>query len=352
LKTGNTITQVEIAKKLKISQKTVSRVLNKDPMVREDTRELVLGELARIGYAPNLNARNLVTGRQNAIGILMPGEYTLQSIYFTEALSGIMHETKKSGKELLFHSVSESPETIQDFNMFLHRVDALLIFNIGSERKIVPKLLKTISKSSKPFMLIESRPDGKYPFATIDNHLGGYLAGEHLLKLGHKKFCVISEKDASLWEYDQRRDGFLAAVETRSLSRRNVYLLDTEKRCELTPIAEKILSMKAEKRPTAFFLMNDHMARVLTVELEKRGFVIPRDFSIVGFNDIKRETELMHPFLTTIRQPFSELGTETVKALLKDNRDDARLMFKPELIIRETSAAPDAARKGRYEKNS
>lgn len=348
MKQGNTITQVEIAKRLNISQKTVSRVLNKDPMVKEDTREMVLSELARIDYAPNLNARNLVTGRQNAIGILMPGEYTLQSIYFTEALSGIMHETKKSGKELLFHSASKGGDAIPDFNIFLHRVDALLIFNIGSEREIVPKLLKTITKSSKPFILIESRPDRKYPFATIDNHLGGYLAGEHLLRLGHRKLCVISEKNASLWEYDQRREGFLASAEAKGISRCNICLLDTEERYNLAPIAERILSVKPAKRPTAFFLMNDHMARVLTVEFEKREYAVPHDFSIIGFNDMKRETELMHPFLTTIRQPFRELGMEAVNALLSGtDAGNIKLMFKPELIIRETCAVPEAERKER-----
>ena len=347
MKAGNTITQVEVAKKLNISQKTISRVLNKDPMVKGETREMVLGELARIGYAPNLNARNLVTGRQNAIGILMPGEYTLQSIYFTEALSGIMHETKKSGKELLFHSVSEGKETIQDFNVFLHRVDALLIFNIGSERETVPKLLKTIIKSSKPFILIESRPDKKYPFATIDNHLGGYLAGNHLLRLGHRKLCVISEKNASLWEYDQRRDGFLASAEEKGISNRDVCILDAEERNNLVPIVEKILSMKPGKRPTAFFLMNDHMARVLTVEFEKRGYAVPRDFSIIGFNDIKRETELMHPFLTTVRQPFRELGMEAVRALVEEKAGGSiRLTVEPELIIRETCAAAVSEQKG------
>lgn len=345
MKAGNTITQAEVAKKLNISQKTISRVLNKDPMVKGATRKMVLGELARIGYAPNLNARNLVTGRQNAIGILMPGEHTLQSIYFTEALSGIMHETKKSGKELLFHSVSDGEEAIQDFNVFLHRVDALLIFNIGSERETVPKLLKTIIKSSKPFILIESRPDKKYPFATIDNHFGGYLAGNHLLRLGHRKLCVISERNASLWEYDQRRDGFLASAGEKGISNRDVCILDAEERNNLVPIVEKILSMKTGKRPTAFFLMNDHMARVLTVEFEKWGHSVPRDFSIVGFNDIKRETELMHPFLTTVRQPFRELGMEAVRALLEEKAGgNIRLTVEPELIVRETCAAPDVPR--------
>ncbi len=302
---------------------------------------MVLNELTRINYVPNLNARNLVTGKNNAVGVLIPGEYARKSIYFADTLDGMIQESRECGKDILFHKAPESDaaEGLKNFRLFLNRIDGLLVFNVGADRNLIDSFMEPIIKSSKNFMLIDNQPHKKHPFATIDNFHGGYIAVDYLLRLGHRKICFVSVQDR-LFEYIEREKGFHAAFEKHGNPDRNAYALNISDPAAMGTETEEILSLPAGRRPTAFFAVNDRIARVLTIELEKRGYSVPGDFSIIGFNDVKRETELMHPFLTTVRQPFQQLGINAMKHLLSEEHRRHGFMLKPELVERETCSAP------------
>jgi LacI family transcriptional regulator len=178
----------------------------------------------------------------------------------------------------------------------------------------------------------------------VDDVLGGQLAGDHLRAQGHHRIAFVGGP-FSIRQVADRHAGFTAALDDSP----GIRLLATS---NLTVAAgrdagEKIADLPAARRPTAVFCANDLLALGVLQEMTSRGVRVPRDVAIVGYDDIEFAAAAAVP-LSSIRQPREQLGQAATQLLLEevnepDRHEHRHVVFRPELVVRESSAAKVAA---------
>lgn len=338
-------TQHIIAKELGISQMTVSRALNDSPLVKEETKKKIRDAARKLGYSINLNARNLATGRMGAVGILAPTKQATKSIYFLPALEGMIAEMDRYQVEMVFHDWDLEDEGRQSLESFAQRIDGLIIFNMGFTQKKKKQLMRALTAINIPYVLIQSRPEIKHPFISIDNWLGGVKGIEHLFSLGHEVIYCFSPKVDGDYEMERRFEGVMDAYKRRGETYSRDWLIETTID-DIAVCLGEVLRIEGDQRPEAFFVFNDLYARALVDELAILEYSVPDDFSIVGFNDFLPYSEMRRPYLTTIRQPFKKLGEQAVNLVMEGNVDEnVGISVEPELIIRESCGCATRAAK-------
>ena len=189
-----------------------------------------------------------------------------------------------------------------------------------------------------PVVAVESGVNASIPIATVDQRAGAMAATRHLLNLGHKTVWHLAGPND--WqEADERISGWKAALDAARAP------TPAPLRGDWTPrsgyeLGEALLKIKDL---TAIFVANDQMALGLLRRLHEAGREVPRDISIVGFDDIP-EAAYFTPPLTTVRQDFAELGRRCLRILLariEGDREPTRLVVRPELVVRDsTGTAP------------
>ena len=338
------VTQKVIAKKLGISQITVSRVLNQSPAVSPLTREMVLREMGKAGYTMNRNARNLVGKRKGTIGVVFPRIDNMGSIYFLPTLMGIGQGI--NAHHLLMHIVPSLDDTspLEAVDGIRGQVDGFIIFNLGSRSDFVQAMAGHLRRQAIAHVLIQSYKGAGYPHVTIDNHMGGVKAAAHLLELGHSRLAYLGIGGVSD-EDSERRDGFAQECEKSGAAFEPEWSSMLSKSSDMPAVLGKWMRRRVAKRPSAFFTYSDRMARLLVFACEREGVKVPGDLSIVGFDDMPAYSMMTEPSLSTIRQPFLKLGLEAVRVVL-DNAPDsgedsaAACSIEPELMVRGTSGPP------------
>lgn len=335
LKNNNLSTQEKIAKKLNVSQMTISRALNNSPKVKGETKKKIIDAAHKLGYSLNLNARNLATGKNGAIGILSPTEQATKSIYFLPALEGIVGEMSKLQIEMIIHNIDGEDFDQSKFLSFAQRIDGLIIFNMGFNKPVQNQFEKYLNKMNIPYVLIQSYPDTEHPFISIDNYQGAFEAIEHLISLEHKNIFCISKLMNNDYEIEERYRGVLDAFKKHKYPLLDNWFTETSTD-NIQKKLKKILQLPEKDRPTAFFAFSDRYARIIINELAVMGFSVPEDFSIIGFNDFLPYSEMSSPYITSIRQPFKKLGAEAVKMLTNTKKQNKGIMMKPEFIDRDS----------------
>jgi DNA-binding LacI/PurR family transcriptional regulator len=319
-----------------VSHQTVSRVINGSPHVRPETRERVLDAMLELGYRPNFLARALVTGRSRTLGVV-----SLDTTLYGPAstLLGIERAAHAEGyfiivaslKALDRPSVADAVERLRR-----HGVDGILA--ITPLEEAVDALLHA---PDAPLLAVEAGPDGALPVVAVDQYSGAAKATRHLLDLGHETVWHI----AGPWEFLESRGrlaGWRATLEQAGIAPPEPLSGDWSAR------AGYDLGRRLSRDPavTAIFVANDQMALGVLRALHERGRRVPQDVSVVGFDDIP-EAPFFLPPLTTVRQDFDELGSRSVRLLLRmidgDEPLPATPPIEPQLIVRHST---DVARKG------
>ncbi len=337
------MTQREIAKALGLSQITVSRVLNNSPLVTPETRQRVLELIEQSGYALNRNARNLVAGRKGALAVVFPGVESMAGAYFLPTLMGISEavNARQYHIQTLCPEAAESPEaTLAGLR---GQVDGVLLFNIGGRGR--ENLADCLRRHNFPHVLIQYYSGSDSPYVTIDNELGGVLAARHLCGLGHRRLVYLGACGESS-ENTARREGFVRGCREVGvhLSARQLITPPTD---DPTSLVAEWLAAPVDRRPTAVFTYSDRLARLVVFAVQARGGLVPRDLSVVGFDDARAYSLMVAPHLTTVRQTFRELGIEAVRKVLAGGEEAGVIptAVAPELMVRGSSAppAPEAA---------
>ena len=332
-------TQKQIAAKLGISQKTVSRVINDSACVRTGIRETVLSEIQQCGYTLNISARNLRVSKTGVTGIIVPGKSAFHSIYFLKTFEGINEAARCAGYSNLVITLEKEKEIKNLLQPAAAKVDGFIIFNIGrTGRSLIKKTAGLLHETGKPAVIIQaSGKDGIFPSAGIDNFAGGLIAGQHLIAEKCKNFAYLGYGNGFI-ENRQRLAGFKTALQ--NAHKKNTCL-------KVFPWNEKNIDssinsmIKARQgRPAGIFAWSDRVARLVLFELKRLGFCVPGDFSIVGFDDLESYSLMTRPLLTTVRQPFYDLGINVMKKIIESiNNPSLKLAgfsIKPELVIRDT----------------
>ncbi len=302
-------TIVDVAKQAGVSIKTVSRVMNHEPTVLARTRERVLAAVAELKYRPQLSARSLAGAKSFLIGLLYhePG-----AAYVAGIQRGATLRCREAGRHLVVESLqshgAELPPQIEGMLAALRPDGMILTPPLCDDTR----LLASLRAHDTPCVLISPASDG-HGLARVE--MDDALAAEELTTLlaalGHRRIAFIRGDQAAS---ERRQRGFERAMAAHGLAVDPAWLVPGRFDFASGVDAARHLLSRPEP-PTAVFAANDDMALGVLAVAQRLGIAVPRDLSIVGFDDSRAAT-LVWPALTTVRQPVAEMAMAAVDLLL------------------------------------
>jgi len=337
---GYSVSLKDIAKRLGVSEMTVSRALNGKPGVSKEVRKLVLEEAERIGYRKNSLASALRRTKSHTIGVVI---HSLSSNYYSELFDGIQNYAKIRAYRVLLGCPEEDLDLEKDIiEAFLRRrVDGLLVAPISGDKNI--EYFNNLSKSNIPIVFIDRHlsTSPQIDYITADNVEGGFLATEYLILSGHREIGFIQGSEPWCCEVMDRYKGYKKALEKYGMD--SEYIISCPepiKNQEENGYLSVICFFKKSRHLTALFAVNDNVAIGAMRALRELGLGIPEDVSIIGFDDISI-AKFVTPSLTTIFQNKKEIGEKGTEMLIdRINRADTdwgrKLFISSKLIIRES----------------
>jgi len=329
------VTISDVAEEAGVSKQTVSRVINDRPNVADHTRGRIKEIIEKLGYQPDPIARSM-RGSSHTLGCITPN---LSDYNFSSIVQAAQAEARKKGFFLLTGSAPTEQDVQPLINEIMHRrVDGLLVINPRDDNRYY-YLLPLIEKGV-PIVYIKNTPvDENVSAVSMDDETGGYLATQHLIQLGHTQIATIQGLTNEECTKD-RLAGFRQAFQVAGLQINSALVMKGDWTASSGNRAIKDLLNKGE-RFTAVFAYNDRMAVGAIRALREAGFDVPKDVSVIGYDDIPLSSYFAPP-LTTVRQPMEEFGRIGAQILIEalDNRYFKPQVVKlaPELIIRETCA--------------
>ncbi len=323
----------DVARRAKVSITTVSRVINNIPTVSTKNRARVEEAIAFYKYRPNVSAQRLASGSNNSVGLVMPGYPGIfHSFYAVELIRGVGHACETLRLDLVFHITN-------GFNPInTNNVGGVIFADIIENRKQVEAALAT----GTPCVVINNKVDDlDVGYIAVDNVLGGEIATDYLLSLGHQRIATVTG-NLNTQAGVHRLEGFKNILRKRNINipEEYIYQGDYSRRCARMAV-EQFLKLKTP--PTAIFAASDEMAlEAMAVVLEK-GLKVPQDISIIGFDD--NPACLFGPVaLTTVKQPLFKMAEDAVRYLHALISEKGKVKKKnnlsPELIIRDSCSAP------------
>jgi LacI family transcriptional regulator, galactose operon repressor len=330
----------DVAEHAGVSIKTVSRVLNREPNVRQATRDKVLATAESLGYAPNISARRLAARRSFIVALVYRDDDV--NYYTPDIQHGALDVCRERGYNLLLHPCQGSFGDASDELEQLTKQSLLDGFIITPPLSDSRKLLGQLARQGVPFVRVSQLYRGELsPSVSVGDRAGAYKMAEYLASLKHRDVAFIVGNENQGASIDRLR-GYREAVRDFGLRdhaewvRQGDFTFESGVRC-----MEELLSLR--KRPTAVFASNDDMAAGALQVAHRRGLVVPADVSVVGFDDISMAQRLWPP-LTTVRQPIKRAAAIATGMLLDSlrNRDfvPVNQEIPGELVIRESAAAP------------
>jgi LacI family transcriptional regulator len=314
---ASTITINDIARLAGVSKTTVSRVINQKPDVDPDTRNRILRIMDEQGFVPSITAAGLAGGRTRLIGVLVP---SITWPLMPQIMRGIGEIIEQSTYELVVYSIQEPQNSIsheQDRSAVIDRIlaakliEGLLAVYPGHAASYLNKL----HASGYPVVMLDDQviPTGTTPWVGADNRTGAYTAVKHLLQLGHRRIGHIKGRIGYECSEDRYRGYCDALIEAGltpdpDLVVQGDFLVTGGIAC-----AHQLFAL--HERPTAIFAASDDMASGTLVAAEEAGLRVPEDVALVGFDDAA-PAAFMRPPLTTIGQPFFEMGKRAAALLL------------------------------------
>jgi LacI family transcriptional regulator len=303
----------DVAKAAGVAIKTVSRVLNNEPNVREETRAHVLAAVKRLNYHPSPSARSLASRRSYLIGLVYDnpgGNYTI------EVQRGALARCREGKFLLLLHEVTGTGEELtHDVLAFANQthIDGLILAPPLSEN---PDIIGALDQHGLPFARIAPN-DFKHssPYVDMDDEGAAREMTEYLIGLGHRRIAFIIGRPGHFSSAERLR-GYKAALKTHKIPlnadyvRQGDFLFDSG-----LEAARHLLALP--ERPTAIFAANDDMAAGALMAAHEMGVAVPGDLSVAGFDDAAISRTVWPP-LTTINQPTYDLSYSAADLLLKN----------------------------------
>lgn len=333
------ITITDIANQLGVSPSTVSRALRDHPSISAGTKKNVLAIAEKYKYQPNLLALSLLNKKTGIIGIVVP---EITGYFFATVISGVQDMVGKAGYKLLIcqsnESFDEESKLLQD--ILALRVDGVLISPTYETTDY--QYFEALQSAGIPLVIFDRDCSGfEADKVLVDSYEGAYNAVEYLIKKGYENIVHIAGP-ISFPTFKQRLDGYLNAHYDNNLPISSDSIIKTSGFSSDAGIeaVDQILGRK--KKVDAIFAVNDAVAIGAMFVLRERGYRVPEDIAIIGFDD-EPYAQHFHPTLSSVWQPAYELGMLSAKILLdrhaqKDTIGSYRYeVLKPELMIRTSS---------------
>lgn len=316
----STATIRDVAAQAKVSIKTVSRVINNVTTVKPHTREKVLRVIRKLDYHPNPSARGLSGARSYLIGLL----YDVPCVYYaTSVLAGVIETCRAAEYQVImqpcdFHSPSLALEISR--NVKQSRAAGVILTPPLSDQEA---LLGVLKHQRIPYVRIApaAHSDNQRSVYTNDRESSARMT-EHLAALGHRRIgFIIGHPDHAA--VANRHKGYLDGLQNCGLNHdRSLVVQGYNTHESGMQCARKLLQVPDDRRPSAIFASNDHMAAGVMAVAHSLGLGVPDDLSVAGFDDMPLASEVW-PALTTVRQPIIEMSARAADLLLRQLRGES-----------------------------
>ncbi len=336
------VTIKEVAQHAKVSPATVSRVINGAGNVDPDIRARVRNAIKELGYFPNRAARSLVCRQMGAIAVLLRN---LHSPFFTKLLEGFEEGALHCEHTVVFSSLGREAKYRDRYIQFLTNgfSDAFILYGpYFSDRSIIEHLLEV----NFPFLLIEnSFDDLPVHQLMINNTEGASNAVEYLIQRGHKHIAHFMG-DPNKKVILDRMNGYMLSLRKFGLPMNPGDLVNIQNENDMAfNKAQELMRLPREQRPTAIFASSDRIAVKAIQGIQSMGFSVPRDISVIGFdNQTVFSDDYNGPLVTSVRQPLFEIGRDSigiVEEIMKGQHSSPIIKtYDTQLIERETVAPP------------
>lgn len=312
----------DIARLAGVSTATISRTLNHKPDVDPETRERIMRIVNEHRYVPSGTATRLAGGRSRLFGVLVP---SLTWPLMPNILQGIAEVIEQTTYELVLYSISHRTDrsALIDRILATKLIDGLIAAYPDGIARVEPAdsvdrqasshLLQVYQQGFPVVILDDQSLPGKMPWVGPDNRIGAYEAVRHLIRLGHTRIAHIQGPAQYQCSHD-RFAGYWQALEEARIELDRALVVPGD---FTTPgghtATEHLLSLA--DRPTAIFAANDQMAYGVLEAASALGLRLPDDLAVIGFDD----TAVLAPYrpaLTTVKQPFQEMGKRAAETLL------------------------------------
>ena len=320
-----------------VSQATVSRVMNGSARVAQETREKVEQAMTALGYRPNAFAQSLASNRSNTVGLIVSELY---GPYYGQLMGGLEQVLRENSKYLLIASSHSDEQLEKEAVEFLlsRRCDALVMHAERLSDSTLDALAERVPLVCLNRQVASERVCSVY----LDNVLGGALAARHLVELGHRHIACITGPS---WKQDamDRLKGFKQVMTDAGISVRANQITESAfneggGRQAAAELLERFPEM------TALIAGDDDIAIGAIGLLCERGYRVPQDISVIGYDDVPYAPHFSPP-LSTIRIPISDMAGMAARQILNtvySQHNSLQLNFEPQLVPRQSTAAPGA----------
>lgn len=326
----------DVAKAAGVSKKTVSRVINRSPLLKEGTREKVEAAIAKLGYVPNPQARALALRRNFLVGLLYDNPNAQTVLNFQEGVLDAIRDTEFA---LVVRPVDRhSPDLLDDIRDFLEkqRLFGVMILPPISERDEIAEICRELQ--CKYIRMGSAELDVPEHMVESNDREAVGRAVDHLVAQGHRRIGLITGPDG-FRSARERREGFLEAIARHGLECPAQYIAQGEYTFQSGKRAAAQL-LAAQPRPTAIFASNDEMAAGALHVAEELDLQIPKDLSLIGFDDSPTAAHVWPP-LTTVRWPIRAMAkAAALKLIGSGGQENQPHRFLSDLVFRASVAPP------------
>jgi LacI family transcriptional regulator len=293
----------DVAKEAGVSVATVSRVLNENGYVHEDTRKRVVTAMEKLNYSPNEVARSLYKKKSKLIGLLLPD---ITNPFFPQLARGVEDEMQKEGFRLLFGNSDEQPKKELDYIHTFVQNNVVGIISATNDRS------ETNYKDLSIPVVFLDQTSKDYPSVYGDGREGGRTAAMEMVRRGSRRITLLKGPD----HIQPAQDRFQGALEYLSESNVDFYVMGTTSFAfeEAKEWAKELFETYPDT--DGVLASNDIVATAVLHEALRIGKSIPKEVQIIGFDDIP-QSSLLFPSLSTMRQPAYEMGKEAATLLIK-----------------------------------
>lgn len=327
----------EVAKRAGVSIATVSRVLSRPEAVAANTRRKVMQAVSQLGYAPNSAGKHLRTQKSGKLLVLVPD---ISNPFYSRILQSIEETAQRAGYAVLLGDTQQDVKREERYTQMLRRREAEGLIVVGHGLPDAAIAVSEELTTAAPIVAgCEVNRRVNIPSVHIDNHAAARDAMEHLYELGHRRIGIVTGPMMSGLSRD-RLQGVTACAKARK-GERDLIVVNGDFTIDSGRAAAERLLDRSDP-PTAIFCFNDQMAIAAMSVVRSFGCQVPKDVSVVGFDDISFARYTVPP-LTTVAQPVREIGQEAVRLLLgiinHESMAPVSVILRHSLIVRESTAA-------------
>ncbi|MBU3154593.1 LacI family transcriptional regulator [Clostridium estertheticum] len=328
----------DVAREANVSMSTVSRVINKNYPVKEETKIRVEKAVEKLNFSPNILARSLICQNTKTIGILVP---SIDNFFFPTVIKAIEYELKINGYSIyLCDTADNASEEIKYIRSLMGRqVDGIIVIDPKTEN-MKSGFYEMVGKDIPLVSINGYNKDIDCNFVLNDEANGAMQAMEYLFKLGHENIIFVRGKES--YSYDIKENVYIKFMEENKLTVQKK-IIDIGEGNSYDTVGGTMNIMRKElenlKAPIAVFACNDLMALGVLNACKKMNLDVPKEVSIIGFDNIYI-SNIVEPKITTVDQNMYLLGENAAKMLLdlidNNNQKVSRIKLNTKLIIRDS----------------